>query len=99
MPRKGLRPRKGSGRQLWLGLAFASPWLIGFSVFFGYPLLASLYLSFTHYDLRSRPRWVGTANYRFMVEHDPQFWPAVKNPLWLMAIMVPLQVLFAFGVE
>jgi multiple sugar transport system permease protein len=79
-------------------LAFMSPWLIGFTVFFGYPLLASVYLSFTHYDLLSTPRWVGTANYRFMVTNDPQFWPAVKNSLWLMFIMVPLQVLFAFGV-
>jgi multiple sugar transport system permease protein len=79
-------------------LAFMSPWLVGFTVFFGYPLLASLYLSFTHYDLLSTPRWIGTANYRFMVTHDPQFWPAVKNSLWLMAFMVPLQVLFAFGV-
>jgi multiple sugar transport system permease protein len=75
-----------------------SPWLVGFTVFFGYPLLASVYLSFTHYDLISRPRWVGTANYAFMLHHDPQIWNAVKNTLWLMAFAVPLQVLFAFGV-
>ncbi|MEA2252443.1 MAG: multiple sugar transport system permease protein [Solirubrobacteraceae bacterium] len=75
-----------------------SPWIVGFTVFFGYPLLASLYFSFTHYDLLSSPRWVGTANYAFMLHHDPQLWPAVRNSLWLMAFMVPLQVLFAFGV-
>jgi multiple sugar transport system permease protein len=75
-----------------------SPWIVGFTVFFGYPLLASVYLSFTHYDLLSRPRWVGTANYAFMLHHDPQIWNAVKNTLWLMAFAVPLQVIFAFGV-
>jgi multiple sugar transport system permease protein len=75
-----------------------SPWIVGFTVFFGYPLLASVYLSFTHYDLLSRPRWVGTANYSFMLHHDPQIWNAVKNTLWLMAFAVPLQVIFAFGV-
>ncbi len=75
-----------------------SPWIVGFTVFFGYPLVASVYLSFTHYDLISHPRWVGTANYAFMLHHDPQIWNAVKNTLWLMAIAVPLQVLFAFGV-
>jgi multiple sugar transport system permease protein len=75
-----------------------SPWIVGCTVFFIYPLLASVYLSFTHYDLLSRPRWVGTANYAFMLHHDPQIWNAVKNTLWLMAIAVPLQVLFAFGV-
>jgi multiple sugar transport system permease protein len=75
-----------------------SPWIVGFTVFFGYPLVASVYLSFTHYDLLSSPRWVGTANYSFMLHHDPQIWNAVKNTLWLMAFAVPLQVLFAFGV-
>jgi multiple sugar transport system permease protein len=90
--------RRAAWRRRRLVLLLMSPWIIGFTVFFGYPMLASLYLSFTHYDLLSHPRWIGTANYRFMVTHDPQFWGAVKNSLWLMAIMVPLQVLFAFGV-
>jgi multiple sugar transport system permease protein len=75
-----------------------SPWIVGFTVFFGYPLVASVYLSFTHYDLLSRPRWIGTANYAFMLHHDPQIWNAVRNTLWLMAFAVPLQVLFAFGI-
>jgi multiple sugar transport system permease protein len=75
-----------------------SPWIVGFTVFFGYPLVASVYLSFTHYDLLSHPRWIGTANYAFMLHHDPQIWNAVRNTLWLMAFAVPLQVLFAFGV-
>jgi multiple sugar transport system permease protein len=75
-----------------------SPWLVGFTVFFGYPLVSSAYLSLTHYDLLSAPRWVGLANYRFLFEQDQQVWPAVKNTLWLMAFAVPLQVLFAFGV-
>lgn len=76
-----------------------SPWIVGFSVFFGYPLVTSVYLSFTHYDLLSSPRWVGLANYRYMFHDDPQFWTAVKNTvIWMVAIAVPLQVLFAFGV-
>jgi multiple sugar transport system permease protein len=75
-----------------------SPWIVGFTVFFGYPLVSSAYLSLTHYDLLSAPRWVGLANYRFLFEQDQQVWPAVRNTLWLMAFAVPLQVLFAFGV-
>jgi multiple sugar transport system permease protein len=75
-----------------------SPWLVGFAIFFGYPLLASAYLSLNHYDLISSPRWVGTANYAFLLHKDPQLWPAVRNTLWLIAFMVPAQVLFAFGV-
>jgi len=75
-----------------------SPWLVGFSLFFGYPLVMSAYLSFNHYDLLSAPRWVGLANYRYLFTVDPQVWTAVKNTLWLIAVMVPLQVVFAYGI-
>ena len=75
-----------------------SPWIVGFSVFFGYPLVMSVYLSFTHYDLLSPPRWVGLGNYQYMFGSDPQIWPAIRNTLWFIGIAVPLQVLFAFGV-
>jgi multiple sugar transport system permease protein len=85
-------------RRRRLVLICMSPWLVGFSVFFGYPLVMSAYLSFNHYDLLSPPRWIGLANYRYMFRLDPQFWPAVRNTLWWIAIAVPLQVLFAFGI-
>ena len=75
-----------------------SPWLVGFSVFFGYPLVMSAYLSFNHYDLLGSPRWVGLANYRYLFTVDPQVWTAVKNTLWMIAVAVPLQVVFAFGI-
>jgi multiple sugar transport system permease protein len=75
-----------------------SPWLVGFSVFFGYPLVMSAYLSLNHYDLLSPPRWIGLANYRYLFGEDAQVGPAVKNTLWMIAVLVPLQVLFALGV-
>ena len=90
--------RKAAWRRRALVLGLMSPWLVGFTVFFGYPLVSSAYLSLTHYDLLSPPRWVGLANYRFLFGQDQQVWPAVRNTLWLMAFAVPLQVLFAFGV-
>ncbi|HYY63760.1 MAG TPA: sugar ABC transporter permease [Gaiellaceae bacterium] len=97
-----LARKRGKRRAAWRrrGLVFLlmSPWIAGFSVFFGYPLVTSVYLSFTHYDLLSAPRWVGTANYSYLFHQDPQVWIAVKNTLWFIAIAVPLQVLFAFGV-
>jgi multiple sugar transport system permease protein len=75
-----------------------APWAIGFAVFFAYPLLASVYYSFTHYDLLSSPRWLGLRNYEYLFNTDPEIWTAVRNTLWLIAIMVPAQVLFALGV-
>ena len=91
--------RRAAWRRRGIVLAFMSPWLVGFTVFFGYPLVMSAYLSFTHYDLLSSPRWIGLANYKFLFTKDQTVWPAVKNTLWFIAIAVPLQVLFALGIS
>jgi len=94
--------RRAKRRAVWRRrgtvLLFLSPWIVGFSVFFGYPLVMSAYLSFTSYDLLSSPRWIGLGNYRYLFKEDPEIWTAVRNTLWLVAVLVPLQVLFAFGV-
>ena len=94
--------RRAKRRAVWrrrrLVLLCMSPWILGFGVFFGYPLVFSGYLSFTHYDLLAPPRWIGLANYRYLFEQDQQIWPAVENTLWMIGVTVPLNVLFAFGV-
>jgi multiple sugar transport system permease protein len=91
------RRRRSARRRQLVALAFMSPWIIGFSVFYVYPMAASLYFSFTHYDILSDPKWVGLDNYRFMFTGDAQFWPAVRNTMWIIAFLVPLQVVFAVG--
>jgi multiple sugar transport system permease protein len=96
LDRRRARKRAIRRRRLTV-LAFLSPWLAGFTVFFGYPLVMTAYLSFTHYDLLNPPRWIGLANYRYLFGTDDQIWPAVYNTLWIIAVGVPLQVLFAFG--
>jgi multiple sugar transport system permease protein len=78
-------------------LLFMSPWIIGFLVFNLYPAIATLYYSFTKYDLLGQPQWVGLFNYKFMFTEDPQFWLAMRNTLWIMAVSIPLQVAFAIG--
>jgi multiple sugar transport system permease protein len=90
--------RRAPRRRRLLILGLMSPWLVGFCIFFGYPLVYSVYLSFTHYDLLSSPRWIGTANYDFMLHGDPNVGPAVRNTLWIIAVMVPLQVLLACSI-
>ena len=90
--------RRAAWRRRGIVLAFMSPWIVGFTVFFAYPLVMSAYLSFTHYDLLSSPKWIGLANYKFLFTKDQTVWPAVKNTLWFIAIAVPLQVLFALGI-
>ena len=98
LPDRRRAKKKAAWRRRRLVLLLMSPWLVGFSVFFAYPLVMSAYLSFTHYDLLSPPKWIGLANYRYLFTQDPDFWPSIKNTLWFIAVAVPLQVLFAFGV-
>jgi multiple sugar transport system permease protein len=90
--------KRARWRRRLIVLGFMSPWVVGFGFFVAYPLIATVYFSFTHYDLLEPARWIGTANYEYMFSEDRQIWGAVKNTLWLVAIMVPLKVLFAFGV-
>ena len=52
---------RATKRHLLAGLLFISPWLLGFLIFTLYPIIASLYLSFTDYRVLSPPRWVGLA--------------------------------------
>ena len=96
-PRMRARRRAQWHRRRTVAVLLA-PWAVGFLVFFAYPLLASFYYSFTHYDLLSPPRWIGLRNYEYLFNSDPQVFSAVRNTLWLIAIMVPAQVLFALGV-
>ena len=57
VPRRPAR-RRGARRYGVVAL-FLSPWIIGFLAFIVYPMFASLYYSFTNYDLLSAPRFVG----------------------------------------
>jgi multiple sugar transport system permease protein len=90
--------RRAAWRRRGQVLAFMSPWILGFTIFFGYPLIMTAYYSFTHYDLLSSPRWIGLANYKYLFTGDKRIWSAVSNTLWIIAVAVPLNVLFAFGI-
>ena len=79
-------------------LAFLSPWIIGFSVFFAYPLVSTLYFSFMHYTGFNDPTWTGGKNWTYVFTEYPLFWPALRNTLWLVVVMVTLRVVFGLGV-
>lgn len=83
-------------RQALTGLAFASPFLIGFAVFIAYPVAASGYYSFTDLNLFQPPHWVGLANYAEMAG-DEDFWMALGNTVYLTAVGVPLSILIAIS--
>jgi multiple sugar transport system permease protein len=72
-----------------------SPWIVGFCVFTLYPVISSLYFSFTNYDLLGTPEWVGLANYRFMFTRDSMFWISVRNTVWIIVFALPIRIAFA----
>jgi multiple sugar transport system permease protein len=88
------RPRKRNTRHTLTVLLFMSPWLVGFVGLILYPMLSSLYFSFTRYSLLSSPEWVGLQNYSFMFTKDPYFWLAMRNTLWVIAVGVPSRIVF-----
>ncbi|GGR21008.1 carbohydrate ABC transporter permease [Streptomyces roseolus] len=79
-------------------LAFMSPWLIGFGFFFAYPLVSTVYFSLMKYDGLNPPVWRGLANWEYVLTSFPQFWPALRNTLWLAVVMVSCRVVFGLGV-
>src|SRR5258706_8785619 len=78
-----------------VGYAFLAPWLIGFFCFTLGPVSASLYLSFTRYDLLTPAQWIGADNYVRMFTEDPRFWQALKVTFTYMLLEVPLKLVFA----
>lgn len=92
------RPSSVGARQDNLvGYLFIAPWLIGFFAFTLVPVLASLYLAFTEYDILTAPTWVGLTNFQRMLFADPRFWKAVRATFKFVLIAVPLRLLFALA--
>src|SRR2546430_1290009 len=77
---------------------FLVPWVAGVLVLTIGPMIASLYLSFTDYDLFNPPNWVGLRNYLTMFAHDDRFWHAVRVTVTYVLMSVPAKLLLALGV-
>jgi multiple sugar transport system permease protein len=88
------------GRQWWIGPLFAFPWLMGFIVLAGGPMLFSIVMSFTEYDVISPARFVGLANYREMFGVDWGNVGGVADTLGntlFMALGLPLSMAMGLG--
>ena len=88
------RPRKRNVKRGLTVFLFMSPWIAGFLLLIFYPMVSSLYFSFTKYSLLEEPVWLGFQNYTFMFGHDPFFWLAFRNTIWIIAVGVPLRIVF-----
>jgi len=79
-------------------LFFLAPWLLGFVAFTAGPMLMSLYLAFTNYDLLTAPTWTGWDNFIHMFADDPLFRASLRVTAIYVAVGTPLSVAFALAV-
>lgn len=82
-------------RREWAGYLFLAPWLVGFLCFTLGPVLVSLYLSFTKFDLLRPPQWIGAENYVRMFTGDYRFFQALSVTFTYLVFEVPLKLAFA----
>lgn len=87
---------KNSRRESLTALAFVSPWIVGFTLFLLYPLLASIYYSFCNYSVLKAPVWIGLANYRNLIRDDV-FRTSLVNTLIYAAMALPTGMAIAIG--
>ena len=78
-----------------------APALTAIVLFFVFPALASLVLSFTDFDIYaladlSNLRFIGFDNYQRLLA-NPLFWQAMGNTLWFVVLGVPLIVALSLG--
>jgi multiple sugar transport system permease protein len=84
--------------------AFLAPWLLGFFVLTLYPMLYSLYLSFTQYNILQPPKWIGMRNFFVMFAgneefpRDDRFLNSLFVTFRFVFIGVPLKLIFALAV-
>jgi multiple sugar transport system permease protein len=85
-------------RHILEGYLYLTPWLIGYLLFTAGPVLASLVLSFTSYNLISAPTFIGFGNYVEAFTKDQQFWPSLQRTFNYAIISVPLGIVGSLAV-
>ena len=73
---------------------FILPWFIGFIVFTAGPMLASLYMSFTRWEIVTAPVWVGLGQYQKLFQDD-RFYLSLWNTAYYVFLGVPLHLMLA----
>ena len=95
-PASATRRRKTWRKDGLASLLFLGPWFVGLVAITVGPILASLVLSFTDYNLLSSPSWIGLDNYREMIG-DPRLHQAMRVTFTYVVVGVPLQLVAALG--
>jgi len=90
------RPIRRWNREALHAYVFMSPAILGILIFTLGPVIASLFLSFTEYNIITDPQWVGLANYTELFQ-ERLFWQAFRVSAIYSVVSVPLNLGFALG--
>jgi multiple sugar transport system permease protein len=74
---------------------FLAPWIVGAIALTVGPMIVSLYLSFTEYDLFTEPRWIGLDNFVRMFTEDDRYLRSVEVTLVYVLVAVPLKMIIS----
>jgi multiple sugar transport system permease protein len=77
-----------------LALAFILPSLIGFTVFFAIPLVRSILISFTEWNMMRPAEYIGLENYQGLLT-DTRFHQSLLTTLSYVLLNIPLQTILA----
>ena len=83
------------GREAIEAYILILPTILGLIVFTASPVLASLYYSFTRWNLLSTPKWQAFDNYIELITEDPLFWITIKNTAYYVLGTVPTGTVLA----
>lgn len=84
-------------REALFGILFAAPAMLGFLIFTLGPMLASLGLSFSDYQIVNTPKFIGLQNYKALFDGtDPFFHKSLRVTTYFVLLSVPANIIFAF---
>lgn len=96
-PERGVKRTRAQKQEGRASLWFLSPWITGTLVFTVGPMLLSLLMSFTDWDIIQPAKWRGAGNYSEALFEDARFWQTVKVTLIYTAVSVPLTLAFSLA--
>ena len=83
-------------KRWWLAYAMMTPLFLFYFVFVIVPVIASLFLSFTYYNILEAPAWIGWSNYRLLFLEDDVFLIAIGNTLKFALVTGPVGFFLSF---
>lgn len=90
------------------GVLYVLPWILGLAILGVGPLIFSLVMAFTRYDVINPPEWIGLGNWARifgfhrtpdgLVANDPQIWHSLWNTFYMTVIGVPVGMVVSFAI-